>query len=88
MTREDAKKIMANLAVISHYAAGGDIEFPLFCHDGSFVKWWPSRSMNIPCLGQYRITGEQMKIHVKHNPYQLRECEAQQATKKTRESSA
>ena len=72
MTRYDAKKIMENLAIISHYAAGGDIEFPSVTWDGEFVGWHPSSTMTLCCLGKYRITGDQMKVHGKINSHQLR----------------
>lgn len=71
MTRDDAKRIMENLAVISHFAAGGEVDYPLInCH-GDFIHWMDARSVNLCCLGRYRIVGDQMKAHVKLNPKQL-----------------
>ena len=82
MTRDDAKRIMENLAVISHYAAGGDIEFPFFTCQGEFIKWGASSTLNLSCLGRYRIAGPKQKTHVKHNPHQLRNCAATLPEKK------
>ncbi len=75
MTRDDAKRIMENLAIISHYAAGGDIEFPMIRSDGVFLHWLPARTMTMCCLGKYRITGTQAKVRVKLNPQQLRDAD-------------
>lgn len=70
MTREDAKAILENLAVISHYAAGGDIEYPFFTWDGQFIKWGEARTLSLCCLGRYRIVGVPMKARVKVNSLQ------------------
>jgi hypothetical protein len=67
VTRDDAKKIMENLAIISHYAAGGKIEHPLInCH-GEFVNWYAARSLNLHSMGHYRIVGAPLKARVKVN---------------------
>lgn len=71
MTRDDAKRIMENLTIISHYAAGGDIEYPVMVHDGSLAGWHASKNMNICCLGRYRIVGATQKASVKFNVKQL-----------------
>jgi hypothetical protein len=81
VTRDDAKTIMENLAVISHYSAGGEVEYPFFRCDGEFIRWGNSRSLNLCCLGRYRIVGDPMKAHVKHNPQQLIGAEPRESKK-------
>ena len=75
MTRDDARAILENLAVISHYAAGGNLEYPAFTCEGEFIKWWSTDRMSLCCLGRYKITGPQLKARIKVNSLQYADAE-------------
>lgn len=76
MTRDDAKAILENLAAISHYAAGGELEYPLFDCYGDFIRWNRTDRMSLCCLGRYRIVGDTKRARVMVNPHQHAGAEA------------
>lgn len=68
MNRKQATAILANLELLKHFAAGGDIGFRLYDYTGKYVRTYPTHKLNLGSLHEKGTQYVRLKSKLRYDP--------------------